>query len=629
MPPTQAPGLSMVPAPEGPSSGAIVDDYAWPSGANYELGPKVQSFDVPLGFEQMLPRNQVDQTMTPLIKPAGGNIARDENITLFLNHSCASEASIWYTCNGQVPVPFRAERYRGPFSLSTCCQSDWFQPEHVVVGAVAMCPGLRPSPVNSRWFYVMSRTPPPLIHPVGFIHSCDPVLMTVTHELIKRSKPLELRAAISFGSFSGLGDELGSWSLTESGCECDLPFVYRGHNYTGCTEADWSGNPWCYVKGTTCGTAFYNRRFDRCKPFDPFAPSLWVHNSLARLPPPPPPPPFTAKMSLLASETLPVEAVSDMAPSSVLVQPLDGKLVYPVVGEVLKAAEYEPIMFYVPPGLTAFVSAQASFDGALPSSVTLGQLTVTTDHCWNPVIPPAPPAPPTPEIGTPTPTPTPTATGTPGPPTGTPTPTPGIPGTPTPTPTPGHPWTPTPTPLVLITPTPGPPTETPTPTPGIPGTPTPTPTPGHPTPTPTPTSAPTPTATPCGECDPCPPCTRPTASAPMPTSYPENGVIAASMMVSLHCSLGENGTIYYTTNGEVPTNESKRYTTPFYLTEDGQACQEAAELSSAARANPGDCAVILRAICAILPQPRQCDRSSCLCLADSPVYSQTFGVLSA
>ena len=556
--------------------------------------------------------------MAPLIKPAGGNIARDENISLFLNHSCANMAGIWYTCNGQVPVPGKAERYRGPFSLSTCCQSDWFQSEHVVVGAVAICPGLRPSPVNSRWFYVMPRTPPPLIHPVGVIQSCNPVQMTVTHENIKGSTPLELRAAISFGSFSGLGTELGSWSLTESGCECDLPFVYRGHNYTGCTEADWPGNPWCYVKGTTCGTAFYNRRFDRCKPFDPFAPSLWVYNSLARLPPPTPPPPpsFAAKMSLLASETLPVEAVND-------VSFLDGKLVYPVVGEVLKVSEHEPIVFYVPPGLTAFASVQASFDGALPSNVTLGQLTV---NCDVPAVTPTP----TPEMGTPTPTPTPTGTPTETPtptptgtPTGTPTPTPGTTDTPLPTP-----WTTgTPTPPI-VTPTPGPPTETPTPGPPT-ATPTPSATSGRPTPTPTPTSAPTPAATPCGDCDPCPPCKSPTAAAPMPTSYPENGVIAASMMVSLSCSLGENGAIYYTTNGEVPTNESKRYTTPFYMTEDGQACQDAAELSSAARANPGDCAVILRAICASLPLPRLCDRSSCLCLADSPVYSQTFSVLSA
>ena len=53
---------------------------------------------------------------------------------------------------------------------------------------------------------------------------------------------------------------------------------------------------------------------------------------------------------------------------------------------------------------------------------------------------------------------------------------------------------------------------------------------------------------------------NPSASAPAPMSYPNGGVIAASMMVRLYSGLGENGTIYYTTDGEEPTTESKRYT---------------------------------------------------------------------
>ena len=94
----------------------------------------------------------------------------------------------------------------------------------------------------------------------------------------------------------------------------------------------------------------------------------------------------------------------------------------------------------------------------------------------------------------------------------------------------------------------------------------------------------------------------------------------------------ENGTIYYTTDGELPTIESKRYTTPFFLTEDGQACQPAAFDDAAAQdSNSWECYVTLRALVAPARRmhPDRHGGSACLCLRHSPVSTQVFHVLSA
>ena len=115
----------------------------------------------------------------------------------------------------------------------------------------------------------------------------------------------------------------------------------------------------------------------------------------------------------------------------------------------------------------------------------------------------------------------------------------------------------------------------------------------------------------------------------MPTVYPDRGVIAPSMMVSLRSELGEEGAIYYTTDGEMPTRESKHYTTPFFITEDGQACQSAAQVNTAARGNPWDCTVMLRAFTVAVRERTSCELSSCLCYEDSRVFNASFHVLSA
>ena len=136
---------------------------------------------------------------------------------------------------------------------------------------------------------------------------------------------------------------------------------------------------------------------------------------------------------------------------------------------------------------------------------------------------------------------------------------------------------------------------------------------------------------------------------PSPASYPSRGVIAATMIVRLSLGAGvpehppnrchaaaaagkapcaddeadggELFAIHYTTDGEPPTHESKMYTTPIFLTEDGQACQFAASEWAAARGASESCEVVLRAIAI----PRSPDR----CLARSEEYRQTFHVLSA
>lgn len=520
-----------------PDGDGITDDYLWPSGANFEVGPKVQSFDVPLTWTNRIPLAQTGQTGPPLIAPDGGNIANDALVTLFLNHSCGNKsASIYYTVDGEVPVPQRSKRYVGPFALNK--KDMWFQPEHVVVGAVAVCPGLRPSPVNSRWFYVIPRTPSPVIRPEGMFNSCHPIRVNVTGRGI-------LRYTVSLQ-----GLNVPVLNLTESGCECDLPFTYRGEVHDHCTEADWPGTPWCYVKGSVCGTAFFNRRFDRCKPFDP-------ENARLRVPALKPPPSqssllgaeFNTLVSLVARETQTTAMVEAQADSN------DAPLL--VSGKIFTFQQRQAGHFFVPSGYTAYTAVIATMDGATPSLVTTSNVTVS------------------------------------------------CPSHPTPKPT----LTPMPTPKPTATPS-----TTPAPTP---------------TTTPMPTRAPAPTPTP----DPldCPPCVSPNASAPMPMSYPDRGVIAASMMVRLYSGLGENGTIYYTTDGELPTVESKRYTTPFFLTEDGQACQPAAYDDAAVRdSNSWECYVTLRAFVAPVRKMRSAGCSSaCLCLRNSSVFTQVFHVLSA
>ena len=532
------PGISMTrdPGTLMPGGDGITDDYLWPSGANFEVGPKVQSFDVPLTWTNRVPVAQTGQTGPPLIKPDGGNVANDDRVTLFLNHSCGNQsARIYYTTDGEVPVPQRSKRYAGPFTLSKT--DAWFQSEHVVVGAVAVCPGLRPSPVNSRWFYVIPRTPSPVITPQGMFNACHPVRVNVTGRGI-------LRYTVSLQ-----GLNVPVLNLTESGCECDLPFTYRGEVHDHCTEADWPGTPWCYVKGGVCGTAFFNRRFDRCKPFDP-------KNARLRVPAPKPllhvGAEFDTLVSLVARETQTAAMVEAQADGN------DAPLLVP--GKVFTFQQRQAGHFFVPSGYTAYTAVIATMDGGTPSSVTTSNVTVSC---------------------------------------------------------PSHP-----TPKPTLTPMP---TPKPTPKP----TPTSTPSSTAPTPATTPmTPAPTPTPDPLD----CPPCVNPSASAPMPMSYPDRGVIAASMMVRLYSGLGENGTIYYTTDGELPTIESKRYTTPFFLTEDGQACQPAAFDDAAAQdSNSWECYVTLRALVAPARRmhPDRHGGSACLCLRHSPVSTQVFHVLSA
>ena len=531
----RVPGIGITPSTLMPDGDSITDDYLWPSGANFEVGPTVQSFDVPLSWTNRIPLAQAGQTGPPLITPDGGNIASDALITLFLNHSCGKSASIYYTIDGEVPVPHRSKRYAGPFTLSK--KDVWFQPEHVVVGAVAICPRLRPSPVNSRWFYAMPRTPPPVIRPEGMFNSCHPVRVNVTGRGI-------LRYTVSLQ-----GLNVPVLNLTESGCDCDLPFTYRGEVHNRCTDMDWPGTPWCYVKGSVCGTSYFNRRFDRCRPFDPINAGLRVpalnppagHSPLLGAE-------FNTLVSLVALETqtaILVEARVDSNEAPLLVP-----------GKIFKFQERHEGHFFVPSGYTAYTAVIATMDGATPSLVTTSNVTVSC---------------------------------------------------------PSHPTAkPTPTPM-------------PTPTPS--STPAPTPTPTSPRDSPTTTPAATPAPDPLD----CPPCVNPNASAPIPMSYPDRGVIAASMMVRLYSALGENGTIYYTTDGEWPTVESKRYTTPFFLTEDGQACQPAAYDEGIARGDTNwECYVTLRAFVAPVRKMRSVGcTSGCLCLRNSSVFTQVFHVLSA
>ena len=379
-----------------PDGDGLTDDFLGPSGANFEVNRLVQSFDVPLTWTNRIPVAQAGQTGPPLITPDGGNVANDDRVTLFLDQSCGNKsASIYYTTDGEVPVPQRSKRYTGPFTLSK--KDVWFQPEHVVVGAVAVCPGLRPSPVNSRWFYVIPRTPSPVVTPQGMFNACHPVRVNVTGRGI-------LRYTVSLQ-----GLNVPVLNLTESGCECDLPFTYRGEVHDHCTEADWPGTPWCYVKGSVCGTAFFNRRFDRCKPFDP--------RNARRMPSPKPArhvgAEFDTLVSLVARETQTAAMVEAHADGA------DAPLLAP--GRVYTFEQRGAGHFFVPSGHTAYTAAIATMDGGTASSVTTSNVTVSC------------PEHPTPRpTDTPIPTPRPTPTSTPS----SSAPTPATPPTPTPTPTP-------------------------------------------------------------------------------------------------------------------------------------------------------------------------------------------------
>ena len=88
--------------------------------------------------------------------------------------------------------------------------------------------------------------------------------------------------------------------------------------------------------------------------------------------------------------------------------------------------------------------------------------------------------------------------------------------------------------------------------------------------------------------------------------------------------------IHYTLDGHAPNAESKRYTTPFFLSEDGQACQFAAPDEAAARGAPWSCDVSLRAVALPVAAERTCAKPQrCACYQPSEVYNGSFRVLSA
>ena len=273
-----------------------VASEVWPSEANFELGPQVVSYDVPFAWRHTVPTAQPGQTATPLLQPDGGVLAVDAPISIVLDAPCEAEhptttstadilesnnalpspqpgvPAIWYTCDGSVPVPGAARRYDGPFVLRDCCaERQWWQPSYVVVGAVGVCAGREPSPVNSRWFYAAVRTPPATITGAGRVLSCSAATLNVS---VDSGRGAELYYSFTRMASARAWEAAAAAShaplivRTQSGCVCDLPFVYRGKTYDACTSTDWPGSPWCYVRGETCGTPYFSRRFDRCAPFD-------------------------------------------------------------------------------------------------------------------------------------------------------------------------------------------------------------------------------------------------------------------------------------------------------------------------------------------------------------------------
>ena len=252
--------------------------------ANYELGPLVRSYDTPFKWEHNIPAHRSGQTAPPLFAPDGGVVANDTRISLEVGASACSGGTIFYTCDGSTPTN-RSWRYDKPFTLDArALASEYLHPPYVMVGAVASCPGSKPSPVNTRWFYVKQRVPPPIISPTGTVYSCDAVTLTITPALPGARVHYRITEATNVGD-GGLDPspmpspadgvestralpESALEETTQAGCVCDFPFEYRGQVYDECTERDWPGVPWCFVKGPTCGTKYFERRFDRCTPWE-------------------------------------------------------------------------------------------------------------------------------------------------------------------------------------------------------------------------------------------------------------------------------------------------------------------------------------------------------------------------
>ncbi|KAL1523134.1 hypothetical protein AB1Y20_018089 [Prymnesium parvum] len=75
--------------------------------------------------------------------------------------------------------------------------------------------------------------------------------------------------------------------LTQSGCECDFPFEFKGTTYTSCTleaskkHTGSKSQPWCAVKDTAdgCGTQEHGMRYDAClpAPLPPASPARHRH----------------------------------------------------------------------------------------------------------------------------------------------------------------------------------------------------------------------------------------------------------------------------------------------------------------------------------------------------------------
>ena len=526
-----------------------------PIAANYELGPEVRSFDVPLKWEHTTPISRANQTAAPWMTPDGGVIAEDTLISLALPGAgprpspapgLGPGCTIKYTCDGEVPTS-ESSPYDAPFTLGKRGMRDQGRmSRYVMIGAVATCPGERPSPVNSRWFYVLTRLPPPIVVPTGIVRSCLPVRVNVSVPVPVAGDLGRQGAALRYAALLGSPPKPTPGEIrTETGCECELPFVYRGVSYDTCTEVDWPGNPWCYVQGETCGTAYFNRRFDRCAPFAPGGARMQPVHVVA-----------AAASAAVALAEAPPGASPEPSPEA---SPAPKEPECPLLadGETLRGTDPGPPLpagqvggstcFVVPPGRTAHVWAvSAPSDAQTPQLVASHPTEATLEVVCDP--PPPPPSPPAPPVE--------------------------------PATAPAQ----APETLVIVDLPPSPP----------------------------------PPAT--------PPCTPPcpdgvAAQAPMPASYPDGGTLGASMRVRLYVDpLVPGGTIRYTTNGNVPTAASRKYTTPFYLTEDGQACMFSAEKLGSGRNDADTCTVTLKAI--TVPPPGSCQKPS-------GVFNSTFTLLAA